>query len=113
MTTAFDQAIVVTASDRGGQAGPTGPSRFTWRVPAGWEQGRGAWGGLVVGACLEAVQQAGVAADGAEADGSQARPVRTVTAHLMGPVLAGTANVEVAAVRVGSSMSTWSARVLD
>jgi len=110
VTTAFDQAIVVTASDG---VGPTGPSRFTWLVPTGWEQGRGAWGGLVVGACLEAVQQAGVAADGADADGSQARPVRTVTAHLMGPVLAGTANVEVAAVRVGSSMSTWSARVLD
>lgn len=101
MRTEFERAVSVAPID--GR-----PDALHWQVPAGWEQGRGAWGGLVVGACLQAVEYA-AAHNG---DGSD-RPVRTISSHLMGPVLAGTAIVEVRPARSGSSMTTWSATVRD
>ena len=75
-----------------------------WPVPDGWQQGRGAWGGLVVGAMVRAAMQT-------ETD--PLRRVRTVSAHLFGPTLAGDARIEVASSRIGSSMSTWSVDVID
>ncbi|MBU6245609.1 MAG: thioesterase family protein [Actinomycetales bacterium] len=81
-----------------------GIAAFDWDVPAGWEQGRGAWGGLVVGALVRAVDAA---------QGPQGRPIRTVSAHLVAPALAGPAAVTAALVRRGSSMSTWSAELVD
>ena len=32
------------------------PGVFSWDVPAGWLQGRGAWGGLVIAASVNAVE---------------------------------------------------------
>lgn len=75
-----------------------------WVVPDGWQQGRGAWGGLVVGAMVRA-------AIAAEPDPQ--RRVRTVSAHLFGPTIAGPARIEVRPSRIGSSMSTWSVDVTD
>lgn len=95
--TAFDQAIALTPVDGG-------PDHYRWDVPAGWEQGRGAWGGLVVGACLQAVR---------EAQGDGERRLRTISAHLMAPALAGPVTIEVRAARTGSAMSTWSTTVRD
>lgn len=75
-----------------------------WTVPDGWQQGRGAWGGLVVGAMVRAVMAT-------ETD--TARPVRTVSAHLFGPTVAGDARIAVRPIRIGSAMSTWSVEVSD
>lgn len=90
--------------DGRGDAQGHGLVTFDWDVPAGWEQGRGAWGGLVVGALIEAVDAA---------QGSAPRTIRTISAHLVAPALAGPAAVTVRPVREGSSMSTWSAELMD
>ena len=34
----------------------TATGGFVWNVPGGWEQGRGAFGGIVVGALTRAVE---------------------------------------------------------
>lgn len=78
----------------------TGPESFSWVVPHGWLQGRGAWGGLVVAAHVNA----------AEAQQSQVdatRRVRNVTAHMFGPLPPGDALVSVECLRAGSAMTTW------
>lgn len=73
-----------------------------WRfeVPDGWQQGRGAFGGMVLGAMLRAVQRA-------EPDAR--RRVRSVTGEIPAPVLVGPAEVEVVALRRGAAVSTWRA----
>lgn len=83
---------------------PQGPGEFTWQVPDGWQQGKGAWGGLVVGACINAVTASEQDAD---------RRVRTISAHLYAPAPVGPARVRVRLIRKGSSMSTWAAELLD
>lgn len=75
-----------------------------WQVPDGWQQGRGAWGGLVVGAMVRAAM---------DVESDPLRAVRTVTAHLFGPTLPGAARIDVRPSRIGSSMSTWSIEVVD
>lgn len=81
---------------------PTGG--FTWDVPDGWQQGRGAWGGLVVGALTRAVRLS-------EPDPS--RVVRSISAQLVAPAVVGPLDVQVAALRRGSAVSTWSASATD
>lgn len=66
-------------------------------VLAGWRQGRGVFGGLVVGALIDAIEQR--VAD-------PARKVRSVTAELPGPVEAGTAEITVEPLRQGKNVST-------
>ena len=66
-------------------------------VPPGWRQGRGAFGGLVVGALVRAIEQR--VAD-------PARAVRTVTAELLVPIEPGEAAVSVDVLRAGHSMTT-------
>ena len=68
-----------------------------WVVPSGWEQGRGAWGGLVVAAHLRAVHER-----------DPQRTVRTISCQIPMPVPVGSQYCDVAAVRLGSGMSTWS-----
>jgi acyl-CoA thioesterase len=71
--------------------------RFQLEVAAGWRQGRGAFGGLVVGALVRAIEQQ--VAD-------PARKVRSVTAELPGPVEQGTAEIVVETLRRGNNVST-------
>lgn len=77
---------------------PAADDGFVWDVPDGWQQGRGAWGGLVVGALLRAVAQV-------EPD-----PVRSISVQMMAPALAAEHRVSVDVVRRGRAMTTWSAR---
>jgi hypothetical protein len=81
-----------------------GVDQFTWYVPDGWQQGRGAWGGLVVGALVRAVTTA-------EPDG--ARKVRAVSAQLVAPAVVGEHRITLACVRRGSGTSTWTAVLAD
>lgn len=68
----------------------------TWNCPAGWRQGRGAWGGLVAGQVVTAAQ-ATVASD---------LPVRSVHIAMLGPVPAGPIDVTVTTVRDGTATAS-------
>ncbi len=68
-----------------------------WEVPDGWRQGRGAWGGLVVAAAVRA----------ARAAGDDSHPLREISVHMVGPVLAGPARVTCTLVRRGSATAVW------
>lgn len=81
---------------------PTGG--FTWDVPDGWQQGRGAWGGLVVGALTRAVRLS---------EPDTTRVVRSISAQLVAPAVVGPLDVQVTALRRGSAVSTWSASATD
>lgn len=78
---------------------------FTWQVPEGWLQGRGAWGGLVVAAHVNAAESAQRSID-------DSRRVRNISAHLFGPLPSGTAQVQVSCLRAGSAMTTWQVSIV-
>lgn len=76
---------------------PITPGAFTLDVPAGWRQGRGAFGGLCVASLIRAIEAT---------VGDPARRVRSVTAELPGPVDAGAADIAVEVLRAGNSVTT-------
>ncbi len=78
--------------------------RFTLEVAAGWEQGRGAFGGLVVGAMARA-------AIACEPD--EARTLRAVSAELVGPVQPGHAELVVETLRRGNGVTALDVRLLQ
>jgi acyl-CoA thioesterase len=77
---------------------------FRLVVDDGWQQGRGAFGGLLVGALVRTASV--VTAD-------PARRVRSVTAELLGPVLPGDATLKVERLRRGSGVSGVRVRLLQ
>jgi acyl-CoA thioesterase len=83
---------------------PAGHGRWQVVVPEGWAQGRGAFGGLVVGWMTRA-------AEAAEVDSE--RTVRTLCAHIVGPVQVGPATLVVEPLREGSGVSTRAVKLLQ
>jgi hypothetical protein len=81
-----------------------GSFRASWPVPDAWQQGRGAWGGLVIGASIRAL---------ALVNPEPGRAVRTISCHMFGPVPNGDCSIAVAPVRRGAAMSTWSVSIWD
>lgn len=79
---------------------PLGEGAYRFDVPDGWQQGRGAFGGMVLGALIRAVQHA---------EPDPRRRVRSVTAEIPAPVIVGPAEIEVVALRRGGNVSTWRA----
>lgn len=79
-----------------------GEDAFTCVVPEGWEQGRGAFGGLAIGLGLRALGEL-----------ETERPLRALTAELPGPLLAGPASIEVRALRIGSGLSSREALIVQ
>lgn len=77
---------------------------FAFTVPDGWQQGRGAFGGLVVGAMVRAA---------IVTTNDVTRVVRSVTAELLGPVLPGVATLHVERLRQGSGVSAVRVRLLQ
>ena len=75
----------------------------TWHQPDGWLQGRGAWGGLLVGTAVRAAE----AADPRPGESGATRPVREVSVDMLGPVPAGDVPVRVSPLRRGSGTSAW------
>src|SRR5438874_9387303 len=71
--------------------------RYQLEVGPGWRMGRGAFGGLVVGALIRAIEQD---------VGDPSRKVRSVTAELPGPVEHGTVDIAVDTLRRGNNVST-------
>ena len=119
VTDSFEQALLMTlrpdvgsGSDGGAFGGATGLGsaqasvcrELDWAVPDYWQQGRGAWGGLVIGGSLRALNL--VATD-------PERSIRTISSHIFGPVPAQDCVVTVSLIRRGSAMSTWSVNIVD
>jgi acyl-CoA thioesterase len=75
---------------------------FRLDVPPGWRQGRGAFGGLTIGAAVRAIELAA---------GDPRRAVRSVTAELMVPVEEGAAEIDVDVLRSGSAVTVARAAV--
>jgi len=76
---------------------PVAAGRYTLDVPIGWRQGRGAFGGLTISSLVRAIEHA---------VGDPTRALRSLTAELPGPTLAGAAEITVEILRKGSSVST-------
>lgn len=91
--TAFERASAVTRVDE---------DTFRLDVPDGWQQGRGAFGGLVLASLLRAMQQV---------EGDPSRRARALTGELCGPVQPGEATVRVARLRRGRNASTLDAQL--
>lgn len=75
---------------------------FAADVPDGWQQGRGAYGGLVVGTLVRALEAL---------EGSPDRPLRALTAEIPSPVMPGPATIRVATLRRGSGVSAHEAHL--
>jgi acyl-CoA thioesterase len=73
-------------------------------VRDGWRQGRGAYGGLTIAAAIRAIEQR--VAD-------PRRLVRSVTAEIPAPTLAGEVSVEVDVLRAGNSVTTARAALVQ
>lgn len=71
-------------------------------VPAGWEQGRGAFGGVVVGAMARAAILREPDSD---------RRLRAVSAEILTPVVAGAAELSVEVLKRGSGVSALDVRL--
>jgi hypothetical protein len=79
---------------------PLSPDRFVTTVPDKWQQGRGAFGGLVLGTLLRAIEASEPAPE---------RATRTLTGDLCGPVLPGAAEIDVRTLRRGNNQSNLAA----
>lgn len=82
---------------------PDGPGRFHWQVPAEWEQGRGAYGGIILAAMTRAMLQ----------NEAPDRLARALSASLATPVTPGSALITVERLREGNAVTTWSCRLLQ
>ena len=78
------------------------PGRFAWQVPDGWQQGRGAFGGLVLAALLRAMEAV---------EPDRGRVTRSLTGDLCGPVQPGPAELVVEVLRRGNNLSNLDARL--
>lgn len=76
--------------------------RFHWDVPDGWQQGRAAFGGLVIGTLA---RTAAAFVDDA------ALPLRSLTAHLCGPVKPGEATLAASSLRRGNNTAVVEVRL--
>jgi acyl-CoA thioesterase len=71
--------------------------RYRLDVPAGWRQGRGMFGGLVVATLVRAIE---------DRIADPTRVIRSVTAALPAPVEATAAEIDVDVLRAGSAVTT-------
>jgi len=78
------------------------PGRYALEVPDGWQQGRGAFGGFSLASFVRAMESS---------EDTLQRPLRSLTAELIAPVLEGPADVIVEPLRRGSGTTTIAARI--
>jgi hypothetical protein len=77
-------------------------STFRAEIRGGWEQGRGAFGGLVLGMLTFALEQTAADPD---------RTLRTLSGEILAPVASGPAELRVEVLRRGSGISSLAARL--
>lgn len=94
------RALDLTPLERVAGAPGDGVYRYRLFVEDGWQQGRGAFGGLVLGALARAIEAS---------EPDPTRRLRALTGQLPGPVPVGESLLRVSAVRQGSGASTWQA----
>jgi len=80
------------------------PGRFRFTYPDGWQQGRGAFGGMVLAPMVRAAVAFAAAPE---------RKARTLTAEIVAPVLSGPADLAVEELRAGSGTSTLAVRLIQ
>lgn len=80
-------------------------NNYQWEVPDAWQQGRGAFGGLVLSATVQALEQAQAAHDP-----EGAKTLRTLSSMLCGPVFPDRAHFQTKLVREGNNTATWHVR---
>jgi acyl-CoA thioesterase len=80
----------------------SGEGRYRADFPDGWQQGRGTFGGLVLGTLARAMEHAETDRD---------RVFRALNGEVVGPVQPGVAEIAVSALRRGSGLSSWEARL--
>lgn len=92
-----------------------GADRFTVEIPAGWRQGRGAFGGLVLGMLTRAMEASmGKPEPGpGEEAAAPERALRSLTGTLCGPALVGPAEIAVEILRAGTGVTTAAARLVQ
>lgn len=95
MTSAFERAL---------DWHEIAPGRFEGRLDSSWNQGRGAFGGLVTAVFIRAIERTIQDPD---------RPIRSLTSHLAAPALAGPAVIEVSVERAGKNVSQVSAKLVQ
>lgn len=78
-------------------------------VDDGWQQGRGAFGGLIVGAMVRAA----ITATNDQHGPGHGRHVRSVTAELLGPVVVGPCTLKLERLRQGSGVQAVRVRLLQ
>ncbi len=81
-----------------------GEGSFRAIIPDGWQQGRGAFGGVVFGVLLRAAQAS---------EGDLGRVARTFSADVAGPVSPGLATVLVRVLRRGRSQTNLQAELVQ
>jgi hypothetical protein len=96
-----DQVPSGTPFQRATAVRPDGEGAYLWEVPGGWEQGRGAWGGLCIAAFLHAIEAA---------HDEPERTVRSVSAEIAAPARVGTVRLTPSLRRRGASLSVWNVR---
>src|SRR5262245_44399655 len=79
-----------------------GDTRFAFTVHPGWAQGRGAFGGIVLGAMVRAIETV---------EPERERKLRSLTGELVGPTVVGECELEVIELRRGTGVSSWHARL--
>jgi acyl-CoA thioesterase len=96
--------MTISAYERATALTPAGDGVFTLDVPDGWQQGRGAYGGIALGALMRAIETT---------EPDRARIPRTLTGELAGPVQVGAATIRVTTLRRGKSQSNLRADLLQ
>lgn len=95
MTSAFEQGSSITS---------LGGGRFVADIPDGWQQGRGAFGGLVLATLLRAIEAA---------EGDRARITRSLSGELCGPTLPGPVEIVTTTLRRGHYVSNIDAQMIQ
>ncbi|MGV3619443.1 MAG: acyl-CoA thioesterase [Archangium sp.] len=79
---------------------PVSPGRYRLNFPAGWLQGRGLFGGLLMGAMVRTLETF-----------APERPLRSLTAEIFAPVAPGSCELVLSTLREGNAVTTVSARL--
>jgi hypothetical protein len=90
--------------DRASLVTPLGDGAWSAQFPDGWQQGPGAYGGLVVATLLRAVEAA---------EPERERTLRSISAEICAPVRVGAATIRVEALRRGAAVGYYDARLVQ
>jgi len=90
--------------DRGSHVESLGDGRYSAHIPDGWQQGKGAFGGLVLATLLRAVEHAEPEAE---------RTLRSIAGEICAPVMVGAVTIQVELLRRGAAVSYFDARLLQ